>query len=74
MRKMNKIHNMEYIKKIFLSVAMMLKYSLNRPEASDAIENAVAKVLETHRTPDIYEEGFTKVSCEEMGDLVCDAI
>lgn len=57
-----------------LSVAMMLKYSLNRPEASDAIENAVAKVLETHRTPDIFEEGFTKVSCEEMGDLVCDAI
>ena len=57
-----------------LSVAMMLKYSLNRPEASDAIENAVAKVLETHRTPDIFEEGFTKVSCEEMGNLVCDAI
>lgn len=57
-----------------LSVAMMLKYSLNRPEASDAIEQAVAKVLETYRTPDIYEEGFTKVSCEEMGDFVCKAI
>ena len=54
-----------------LSVAMMLRYSLDRPQAADAIENAVAKVLETHRTPDIYEEGKTKVGCEEMGDLVC---
>lgn len=54
-----------------LSVAMMLRYSLERPQAADAIENAVAKVLETYRTPDIYEEGMTKVGCEEMGDLVC---
>lgn len=57
-----------------LSVAMMLRYSLDQYKAADAIEAAVAKVLETHRTPDIYEEGFTKVSCEEMGDLVCDAL
>lgn len=57
-----------------LSVAMMLRYSLNQPEAADAIENAVAKVLETHRTPDIFEEGFVKVGCEEMGDLVCEAL
>lgn len=57
-----------------LSVAMMLRYSLDEPKAADAIENAVAKVLETHRTPDIYEEGFTKVSTDEMGDLVCAAL
>lgn len=57
-----------------LSVAMMLRYSLDRNDAADAIEAAVAKVLETHRTPDIYEDGFTKVSCEEMGDLVCNAL
>ncbi len=57
-----------------LSVAMMLRYSLDRPQAADAIEKAVAKVLETHRTPDIYEEGLIKVSCEEMGDLVCKAL
>ena len=56
------------------SVAMMLRYSLDRPQAADAIENAVAKVLETHRTPDIYEEGMTKVGCEEMGDLVCEML
>ena len=53
---------------------MMLRYSLDRPQAADAIENAVAKVLETHRTPDIYEEGMTKVGCEEMGDLVCEML
>lgn len=57
-----------------LSVAMMLRYSLEQPKAADAIEAAVAKVLETYRTPDIFEEGFTKVSCEEMGDLVCEAL
>ena len=57
-----------------LSVAMMLRYSLDQSEAADAIEAAVAKVLETHRTPDIYEEGLTKVSCEEMGNLVCEAL
>ena len=57
-----------------LSVAMMLRYSLDQSEAADAIEAAVAKVLETYRTPDIYEEGFTKVGCDEMGDRVCEAL
>lgn len=57
-----------------LSVAMMLRYSLNQSKAADAIESAVAEVLKTHRTPDIYEEGTTKVGCEEMGNLVCDAL
>ena len=54
-----------------LSVSMMLRYSLGQPEAAAAIEEAVAKVLENYRTPDIYEEGKKKVGCEEMGDLVC---
>jgi 3-isopropylmalate dehydrogenase len=57
-----------------LSAAMMLKYSLNEPEAAKAIEDAVAKVLETARTPDIYTEETRKVTCEEMGDLVCENI
>lgn len=57
-----------------LSVAMMLRYSLDQSEAADAIEAAVAKVLETYRTSDIYEEGFTKVGCDEMGDRVCEAL
>ena len=54
-----------------LSVAMMLKYSLDEPEAAQAIENAVGKALEEYRTPDIYEEGKIKVTCTEMGDKVC---
>ena len=57
-----------------LSVAMMLRYSLNQPNAADAIENAVNSVLNDYRTPDIYTEGTTKVSCSEMGDLVCKAL
>ncbi len=57
-----------------LSVAMMLKYSLGEQQAGQAIEDAVAKALETHRTPDIYEDGKIKVSCSEMGDYVCTLI
>ena len=53
-----------------LSAAMMLRYSLDEPAAADAIEAAVNSVLTTARTPDIYEEGFKKVSTCEMGDLV----
>ena len=57
-----------------LSVTMMLRYSLDQPQAADAIEAAVTKVLENNRTPDIYEEGTNKVTCEQMGDLVCEAL
>lgn len=54
-----------------LSVAMMLRYSLEQEQAADAIENAVNEALKTYRTPDIYTEGTKKVSCKEMGDVVC---
>ena len=54
-----------------LSVAMMLRYSLDEPQAADAIEKGVAEVLKTTRTPDIYTEGTKKVSTTEMGDAVC---
>lgn len=53
-----------------LSAAMMLRYSLDESDAADAIEAAVTKVLKTARTPDIYEDGFKKVTTGEMGDLV----
>lgn len=53
-----------------LSVAMMLRFSLNEPEAADCIEQAVSRVLETSRTADIAEEGFAPISCSEMGDRV----
>nr|WP_319487422.1 3-isopropylmalate dehydrogenase [uncultured Caproiciproducens sp.] len=57
-----------------LSAAMMLRYSLDEPQAAKAIEDAVANVLKTARTPDIYTEGMRKVTCEEMGDLVCELL
>lgn len=55
-----------------LSAAMMLRYSLDEPQAADSIETAVLKALETARTADIYEDkiNIKKVSCSEMGDLV----
>lgn len=57
-----------------LSAAMMLRFSLNEDEAADAIEKAVNEVLKNNRTPDIYTEGTNKVTCTEMGDLVCKAL
>lgn len=57
-----------------LSVSMMLKYTLNLPEAASAIEQAVAKALAQARTPDIHEAGLREVTCEQMGDLVCELL
>ena len=58
-----------------LSAAMMLRYSFDLAEEADAIENAVASVLEAgHRTGDIAKAGEKKLTCTEMGDLICAAI
>ena len=58
-----------------LSAAMMLRYSLNAPEAAEAIEAAVSNVLDQGlRTPDIYTEGTRKVSTSEMCDAVVSAL
>ena len=58
-----------------LSVAMMLRYSLSEPEAAQAIEDAVSRVLDQGlRTADIYSEGCKKVSTAEMGDAVLAAL
>ena len=58
-----------------LSAAMMLRFSLNQPEAADRIEAAVKKVLaQGLRTPDIYSEGTTKVGTREMGEAVVKAL
>jgi 3-isopropylmalate dehydrogenase len=58
-----------------LSVAMMLRYSLEEPQNADRIEKAVQKVLaEGLRTEDIYTEGTHKVSTQEMGDAVVAAL
>ncbi len=56
---------------LILSVAMMLRYSLDLPGEAEAIEKAVGGVLEDgFRTYDIVAEGNTKVGTSEMGDLV----
>ena len=58
-----------------LSAAMMLRFSLNQPEAAARIESAVKHVLASGlRTADIYSEGTTKVGTREMGDAVVAAI
>lgn len=58
-----------------LSVAMMLRYSLDEAVMADRIEKAVDKVLEQGlRTADIYSEGMTKVGTAEMGDAVVAAL
>lgn len=58
-----------------LSAAMMLRYSLNQVVAADRIEAAVKKVLaQGLRTPDIYQQGTTKVGTREMGDAVLAAL
>ncbi|OOS07716.1 3-isopropylmalate dehydrogenase [Moraxella cuniculi DSM 21768] len=54
-----------------LSLAMLLRYSLNNETCATQIENAVQKVLEQGlRTADIYEDGTTLVSCSKMGDAI----
>jgi 3-isopropylmalate dehydrogenase len=58
-----------------LSAAMMLRFSLQQPEAADRIENAVKAVLaQGLRTGDIYSAGTTKVNTVQMGDAVVKAL
>ena len=58
-----------------LSVAMMLRYSLDENAMAERIEKAVDNVLDQKlRTADIYSEGMKKVSTSEMGDAVVAAL
>lgn len=58
-----------------LSLAMLLRYSLNNEDAAQRIEAAVGKVLaQGLRTNDIFEEGCTRISCSQMGDAVLAAL
>lgn len=54
-----------------LSIAMMLKHSLNDEAASQAVEAAVRAYLEAgYRTADIMEAGAKLVSTDQVGDIV----
>jgi 3-isopropylmalate dehydrogenase len=58
-----------------LSAAMMLRYSLGKPEQAARIESAVERVLaQGLRTADIWSEGTTRVGTDAMGDAVVAAL
>jgi 3-isopropylmalate dehydrogenase len=60
-----------------LSAGMMLRYSFGMVEAADAIDDAVAKVLDQGcRTRDIYQkkEGEKLVDTKGMGDAIVAAL
>lgn len=54
-----------------LSVALLLRYTMARPEDARLVEKSVASVLhEGYRTQDIFQEGKKLVGTEEMGSQV----
>jgi 3-isopropylmalate dehydrogenase len=58
-----------------LSVAMMLRYSLDEPALAERIEQAVGSVLDSGlRTPDIASGNTRTVGTREMGDAVVAAL
>ncbi|MEZ5661690.1 MAG: 3-isopropylmalate dehydrogenase [Burkholderiaceae bacterium] len=55
----------------FLSLAMLMRYSLDHPQAADAIEGAVRRVLANGlRTADIARAGDQVIGTRAMGDAV----
>ena len=58
-----------------LSCALLLRHSLGLEREADAVEAAVARVLEAgDRTPDIHSAGTTRVDTATMGDHVVAAL
>ena len=56
------------------SAAMLLRYALRRPEAADAIEDAIGRVLaEGYRTQDIGTEGARVIGTRAMGERILEA-
>jgi 3-isopropylmalate dehydrogenase len=54
---------------------MMLQYSLGAPEAAQAIQDAVGRVLDQGlRTADIAQPGDTVLGTQAMGDAVLAAL
>ncbi|MEJ2553826.1 MAG: 3-isopropylmalate dehydrogenase [Gammaproteobacteria bacterium] len=58
-----------------LSVAMLLRYTLNETGMAERLDRAVEAVLEQgYRTADIYTAGMKKVGTAAMGDAVVAAL
>jgi 3-isopropylmalate dehydrogenase len=54
-----------------LSVAMMLRYSMNLPDEAGLVEKAVEQTLKDGlRTKDIYQSGDKLVGTQELGDHI----
>ena len=57
------------------SFAMMLRYSFDDGENADLIEQGVKNVLDLGlRTPDIMQDGKELVSCNRMGEALCEEL
>ncbi len=60
---------------MILSVAMMLRYTLDRSELANRVESAVGDALDQGlRTSDIYTEGTDRINTVEMGDAVVESL
>lgn len=60
---------------MILSVAMMLRYTLDWPELANRVESAVGDALDQGlRTSDIYTTGTQRVGTSEMGDAVVESL
>jgi 3-isopropylmalate dehydrogenase len=58
-----------------LTIAMMLRYSLDLKQEAEAIESAVEHVIEAgYRTEDLRETGKKTVGAREMGRLIAEVI
>ena len=58
-----------------LSVAMMYRYSFQLEQEAKDIEQAVDSILnQGYRTVDMMSEGMKQVGCQEMGDLILQAL
>lgn len=58
-----------------LSLAMMLRHGLGRPELAERVERAVHRVLDDGlRTGDIHTPGTTRVGTRAMGEAVAAAL
>jgi len=60
---------------MILSFAMMLRYSLDRNDDANLVEEAIDLVLQNGlRTADIMQPGKILVSTEKMGDAICNRL
>lgn len=60
---------------MILSMALMLDYSFERPDASQAVFHAVGRVIKSgQRTPDISLAQSQSVKTAQLGSAVCDLL